>query len=309
MAAEGGSVMIIIIRYIYRGEVGEVIPREATHITVAEDCTFVHAEAFRGHHKIVEIICHDKVEKIEAEAFAHCSSMRRVIMPGVKIVERWAFYGCPALEDVECGKLEIIGASAFGGRKSLSSIDLPSVRIVERHAFLHCRELVNVKFGNKMERIDREAFYNCESLKRITIPFRDGLMTTRNIIQGCSNLKRVDLVGGEIQETIAALQLEEWRNDMNEEIDSINQILPTTHAGYYDEEEEKWITGEKVRAIWTWMRSVVAKIMHYQVELNAYWTTPLQPHSSTFCLVILCSIMSSLYSNCHHTRSRWGINQ
>ena len=41
-------------------------------------------------------------------------------------------------------------------------------------------------------------------------------------------MKHVDLVEGEVHETIAALQLKEYRNDMSEVIDSINQILPTT---------------------------------------------------------------------------------
>ena len=177
MAAEGGS----IIRYVYRGEVGEIISREATHITVDKDCTIILSNAFREHPNIFEVIFHEGVEKIERQAFAHCFSMRRVIMPGVKIVREGAFYGCPALEDVECGMLEIIKDGAFHGRKSLRGISLPSARIFESHAFLHCRELVDVKFGNKLERIDREAFLNCTSLERITLPLKDSLMTARNI--------------------------------------------------------------------------------------------------------------------------------
>eukprot|EP00985_Skeletonema_marinoi_P002561 scaffold1057_cov203-Skeletonema_marinoi.AAC.9 len=52
--------------------------------------------------------------------------------------------------------------------------------------------------------------------------------------EGCANLKHADLVEGEVHETIAALLLEEWRNDMNEEINSINHILPDTPAGDYE---------------------------------------------------------------------------
>ena len=66
MAAEGDS---NFIRYIYRGEEGEHISDDVTHVTVAEDVTVVLARAFKGHRKIVEIFCHDKVEKIEREAF------------------------------------------------------------------------------------------------------------------------------------------------------------------------------------------------------------------------------------------------
>jgi len=49
---------------------------------------------------------------------------------------------------------------------------------------------------------------------------------------------------------------------MNEEINSINQILPTASAGGGYEGDH----GEKARAIRTWIRSVLRKIVHYQAE-------------------------------------------
>ena len=104
------------IRYIYRGEEGEIIPRWATHITIAEYCycTFVRVRAFQEHPNIVEVICHDNIKKVGEEAFEQCPSLRRVIMPGVKEVEDCAFFGCTALVVVECDKLEVIGPVAFG---------------------------------------------------------------------------------------------------------------------------------------------------------------------------------------------------
>ena len=84
MAAEGGD---IIVRFIYTGAEGERIPDGVTHVTVAEDCTFVRSRTFDNHPNIVEVICHDKVEKIEREAFSNCPNLRRVIMRGVKIAE------------------------------------------------------------------------------------------------------------------------------------------------------------------------------------------------------------------------------
>ena len=247
------------IRYIYRGEEGEIIPREATHITVAEDCTFVRANAFREHRNIVEVIFHYKVEKIEFRAFSFCPRLRRVIMPGVKVLKEKAFVGCPALTDVDCGKLEIIRESAFWHCESLMSINLPSTRVVEESAFETCVALTDVKFSSKLERFDDGAFYNCESLERITIPLKDGLITDDNIFIYCEKLRQVDLVEGvELHETIAALHLDEWRNDMNEEIGSIDQILPNTPA----------VGNErgKAQAIQTWIRSVLRKIIDYQEE-------------------------------------------
>ena len=269
MAAVGDN---NFMRYVYRGEVGEWIPDEATHITVAEDCTFVRARAFRvpralGHENIVEIICHDGVTTIEEWAFFQCHSVRRVIMPGVRVAEGMSFQWCNALRDVECGKLEIIGGCAFVHCDSLESINLPAARIVEGFAFCECKVLTELKFGNKLERLEERAFVGCRSLERITLPLKDGLITD-DIFQACEKLRRVDLVEGEVHETIAALHLEEWKNEVSEEIDLINQILPNTPAGDYDEddEEEDGDPGEKARTIRRWIRSVLQKIIHYQAE-------------------------------------------
>ena len=258
------------MRYVYRGEEGEFIPWRATHITVAEDCTFIRAEAFIDHPNIIEVICHDGVEKIEEYAFAHCLNLRRVIMPGVKIIERGAFQHCEALEDVECGKLEIIKEAAFGDCGSLRSVDLPSAKIIGEEAFGHCEALVDVKFGSKLEICGWGAFLKCSSLERITIPLKDHLfggyiITHDDMFMACVKLHHVNLVEGEVHETIDALHLDGWRNDMNEEIDSINHILPDTRAGYYNDENRGY-AGEIAQEIRWWIRRVLGKIIHYQAK-------------------------------------------
>ena len=250
------------MRYVYRGEDGEVIHAEATHIIVAEDCTFVRANAFREHPNIVEVICHDGVKKMGERAFWGCLSLRRVMMPGVKLVEEEAFYSCPSLTDVECGKLERIGTAAFGRCKSLRSIHIPSARIVEWGAFNTCESLVDAKFGATLERFEKRSFSGCTSLERITIPLKDGVISRDDIFYSCHNLRHVDLVEGELHETITALHLNEWKNDVHEEIDSINRILPNTPAGYHDEEDY----GGKALVIQTWIRAVLDKIEHYKAE-------------------------------------------
>ena len=50
---------------------------------------------------------------IEADAFCNCPSLRRVIMPGVKVVGAGAFNTCISLMNVECGELEVIEEMAF----------------------------------------------------------------------------------------------------------------------------------------------------------------------------------------------------
>ena len=245
------------MRYIYRGDEDEIIPREATHIFVC--AKIIPRRAFQNHPNIIEVICRKDVEKIGSWAFAKCRYLRRAIMPGVKILEWHAFIRCESLEDVECGKLEIIGQDAFHGCYSLRSINLPSARIAERGAFSECFALTDVKFSNKLERFEEGVFLLCESLRRITIPLKDGMITADNIFQGCSNFGQVVLVDEELRETISALQLVDWKSDINEEIDSINQILPKTWAGQFGE-------GGKAQEIRTWIRAVLRKIIHYKGE-------------------------------------------
>eukprot|EP00984_Skeletonema_dohrnii_P009707 scaffold3728_cov72-Skeletonema_dohrnii-CCMP3373.AAC.2 len=199
-------------------------------------------------------------EKVEEYAFRNCTSLRIVIMPGVEVVENDAFCHCEALTYVECGKLEIIRHHAFCCCESLESVDLPSGKTVEPFAFAGCEALINVKFGKELESI--RVFQGCTSLERITIPLKDGIITQNNIFQGCKNLKRVDLAGV-VHETIAALLLEEWKNDMNEEIISINQILSYTPAGSGDSFDD---VGGKALAIRMWISSVLRKIIHYKAQ-------------------------------------------
>eukprot|EP00984_Skeletonema_dohrnii_P028543 scaffold18581_cov183-Skeletonema_dohrnii-CCMP3373.AAC.1 len=251
-------------RFNYTG-VADELPHDATHVTIDESVRVIPEEAFYDNPNIVEVICDLNVKKVERGAFQYCPSLRRVIMPGVEVVEYQAFLGCKALAEVECGKLEIIKEEAFRWCRSLSSIDLPSARIVEGWAFSNTA-LTDVKFGSKLERIENLAFISCPSLERITIPLKDGMITHDSIFPGCLDLDHVDLVEGELHETIAALQLEEWRNDMHEEIDSINQILPTVDAGGLGRDAGVFDEGGKAQAIRTWIRSVLGKITHYKAE-------------------------------------------
>eukprot|EP00984_Skeletonema_dohrnii_P005450 scaffold1914_cov132-Skeletonema_dohrnii-CCMP3373.AAC.1 len=244
--------------YIFTGR--EAVPPDATRVRIDESLSVIPARAFEGLPKITELDCHIGVKKVEKWACCDCLSLRLVIMPGVEEVEGSVFRDCEALTDVECGKLEIIGGWAFEGCESLRSIKLPSAMIVERGAFRHCTALKKIKVGKELTSIGWAAFYGCTSLERITLPLKDGMINDDDIFIGCANLKHVDLVEGAVLHTItSALQMEEWKNVMNEEIASINQILSS--APCIDGDARR-----KARAIQTWIRSVLHKIVQYKAE-------------------------------------------
>ena len=103
---------------------------------------------------------------------------------------------------------------------------------------------------------------------------KDGLVNERNIFTGCGKLNHVDLVEGELHETIATLFLEDWKRDMVEEIGTIDHILPDVRAGGSDTWEQRIHNimslgddeGRKADAVRRWIRSVLRKIIHYQAE-------------------------------------------
>ena len=249
--------------YTFTGRDGEVIPQHVTHVLVGRALKFVRARAFYEHPNIEELVCHDGVRKIEHLAFFLCPRLRRVVMTGVKEVEDHAFDHCKALTYIECDKLKRIGRCAFRKCESLSSVDLPSARIVKWYALGHCTNLKNVKLGKDLKSIEPGSFWDCTSLERIALPLKDGMIIDNNVFQGCAKLRSVDLIGG-VHETIAALLMEEWKNDMNEEIEKISQILlRNTPAGNGNPD---YALGGKTQAIRAWITTMLRKFNHYKAE-------------------------------------------
>ena len=78
-----------------------------------------------------------------------------------------------------------------------------------------------------------------------------------NQFDDCEQLVTVDLVGG-IHKTVASLHMDSWRAEMEEEIDRINQLLPTTPAN------------ETTEIIRQWMELVIVKMEHYKDEHHRY---------------------------------------
>lgn len=86
------------ITFIFTGVDGEHIPLNATHVIIHDSVTAIPSRAFLGHPNIVEVILHEGVDRIERWAFYECPRLKRVIMPGVKIIEAFAFYMCKCVK-------------------------------------------------------------------------------------------------------------------------------------------------------------------------------------------------------------------
>jgi hypothetical protein len=237
--------------FVYMGGNQEV-PEDVTHVRIHKSVTIIARWAFSNCMHLVSIEIHDGVEIIGNGAFYWCSSLRGINLSSVRVIEDNAFCNCHALMDVEFGdKLESIGQYAFQCCTSLTKIKLPKVRVIGERAFSGCKQLTEVELSKDLETIGEGGFGNCLRLRRIAIPLKNNLLAI-DAFYNCDNLCQVDLVGG-IHKTISSLLLDSWRNNMNDEINQINQLLPNTPR-------------RKTALIQQWMGRVLERMDHYKSE-------------------------------------------
>ena len=154
-----------------------------------------------------------------------------------------------------------------------------------------------VTFGPLLESIEGGVFLHCPSLEQITIPLKNDLFPDDCTFQMCGNLRQVFLVEeGVLEDTVAALLLEDYRDDMIEVIDSINRSLPNAPDG-----DVLNNTGEKTIVIRRWISSVLSKVIYYKAQhrrlLDVVVTPTLQHVLAND--IVLDNILSFLVLPCH----------
>jgi len=237
--------------FVYMGG-DQRVPDGVRRARIHKSVKIVPKRAFYKRRQLIYVEFHDDIEIIEECAFWGCHSLRSIKLLGVRIIKAVAFYNCYGLTDVEFGdKLETIEHSAFC-KTALKKIKMPSVRTIEEEAFDGCEELSDVEFGEPLETLQESAFNYCPKLKRIALPLKDDMIGDY-VFYDCPMLTTVDLVGG-IHNTVASLHLEIWRSEMTDEINRINQVLPTIR------------TGDKTQAIRQWMESASHRLDCYKTE-------------------------------------------
>eukprot|EP00984_Skeletonema_dohrnii_P036116 scaffold36711_cov161-Skeletonema_dohrnii-CCMP3373.AAC.1 len=241
--------------FVYRG--GRA-PLHVTHVLIDKSVEEIEDHAFEGCKHLVHVETHDGIREVGTWAFHRCNSIRGIILRSVAEIGEYAFYSCENLESVEFGnKLETIGKSAFNGCISLKRLVLPSIITIKAGAFRYCSALADIELSERLETIERSAFSCCDCLERITIPLKRDLFSFGDHFEKYNddfeNLVTVNLVGG-INETVASLHMESWTTEMEEEMNRINQVLPTTPAD------------EKTDEIRQWIGSALDKIDHYKAE-------------------------------------------
>ena len=146
------------------------------------------------------------VDFIGIESFAHCESLKEIILPETlgKIWEG-AFADCKALEEINIpSHLKIIDKSAFrnSGLKSLNIVISDDCECcIYDKAFASCKHLESVYLNKNVKIVERMAFAGCTSLMTIGFenPSLTGLIGETDLIAeinatmliGCTSLEKI----------------------------------------------------------------------------------------------------------------------
>jgi hypothetical protein len=217
-------------------------PRHVTHVIIDKSIKIIPFRAFYCCEDLRYVETHNGIRAIGKEAFRNCISLRRITVTNVTVIGEMAFSRCCALTTVEDSpRLDKIGVQAFLDCSSLSHINLPSVSVIEASAFAGCTNMTYANLGKHIEAIEGSAFYYCTSLRQLRFELGDNAISiASDVFDCCHQLTSVELVGN-IHHAISSLGLEQWQTDMNEEIDRINDLLPSLHASQKTAELRQWI--------------------------------------------------------------------
>ena len=197
----------------YRGKDSVVnIPTDKTIMYIGED-------AFEDNTTMTEVVIPKSVVNINEGAFRNCSALKKVCFVNpepqaiadsdLKLIYRYAFYNCTALETVDLSNVKVITLdrevfygctslkeiinmkaigtaydSAFEGCVSLASVDLTGLHVSGQNVFKDCVSLAVVE-TDKYTAIGKGMFRNCKGLTSLAI--RSAIVGA-NAFENCTEL-------------------------------------------------------------------------------------------------------------------------
>jgi len=137
------------------------------------------------------------ITEIGASVFRGCGSLSYINLNGVRTIGSDAFWDCSKLNDIDLSTVETIGSNAFRDCFSLESAELSSAIIIGDSGYIgsgvfyNCQALRSVTFGDNLQAIRGDAFYNT-AVESIILPASLTSIEYRTFMD-CSNLTSVIL--------------------------------------------------------------------------------------------------------------------
>lgn len=148
-----------------------------TSITIPSTVTAIPDFAFEECKNLERVNLHDGITSIGEAAFLRCGMLKQIKIPaGVTIIAYNTFD--------ECGNLQFVEFH-------------DGITEIQERAFAYCRKLQgdnmleNLTLPTGLQTLGNGAFFNCESVKRITMPSVQTI--DAYAFQGCAGLLQVDM--------------------------------------------------------------------------------------------------------------------
>ena len=141
----------------------------------------------KGVTTVEKVIVEYGAKKIGERAFAECTSLKSVSLPGsLKTIGNNAFEGCTSLTEVTIpDRLDSLGEEAFKNCSSLEKLTVgKSVKTINKKAFINCNSLKVIYFNAESCEVMSNAFSGCFGLETVfftdnckSIPCKTGTCT------------------------------------------------------------------------------------------------------------------------------------
>ena len=178
--------------------VSEISPHAFENIEVLESVVLpdtvvdMGSSAFAGCTSLVNINIPGRVTQL-IETFAGCTSLESVILTGISYETelRGTFEGCSNLKDVAIRWTAVVGDNTFAGCSSLTGIDIGHIRSIGNQAFAGCTSLEELDFRDMITHIGDYAFAGCTSLTSVNILGTEDVTVGVGAFSDCVNLESV----------------------------------------------------------------------------------------------------------------------
>lgn len=146
-----------------------------TSITLGAKITAIPAEAFKDLSKLTEIVA-PNVTSIGSNAFAGTAITEFTVSEKVETLEANVFAGCPQLKKVIFNSNIVkgigSGTKAFSGSETLTEIVIgENVESIPAYLFYNTANITKVTFGANVKEIGNSAFYGCTGITgEFTVP-------------------------------------------------------------------------------------------------------------------------------------------
>lgn len=142
------------------------------NVTLPSALTEIGSSMFRNCAQLVSIHLPSSLIDIPEYTFSYCTSLENIDLPtGLMTIGNYAFENCESLKSIDIPvELQSMGTNVFISCKKLETVTFPAS--MKNIGGLRYSGIKTIKFaeGAAPESIENEAFYECDSLRSVTLP-------------------------------------------------------------------------------------------------------------------------------------------